>query len=241
METEARAYQDGIDFYVSRGLVIQARRLEDGTISIERQKRQYQPKKKKLDCSRLLTILVVYLIGALLIGMMEKMSDFGTCILAVEAFVWLATFVFYQYVSKNKETSEYHAAEHKVLNFMDDYKKVPQDLQDIRLMPSLSIRCGSTIIAVLYTLVTLVTLGVVLFPHLGLKILWCPAACLITLWLWANDKLYFFQKFVIREPSMEELEVALLGVQEYVKTKEEIRQWIKQNNSEKHSKTTLER
>ena len=83
-------------------------------------------------------------------------------------------------------------------------------------MSSYSYRCGSTILVVIMTLLTLCICGILYIPTLILKILWIALSIFITLYLWANNKCDFIQKFVVVNPSYSEVEVAFIGGKEYL-------------------------
>ena len=141
-------------------------------------------------------------------------------ILGVIAIIWLGIICYYFFSSKTPDmvqSHKYHAAEHKVLNYVDKNGKAPENCDELMQMSSVSYRCGSTIIAVIMILLTLCISGFVCIPMLFFKIIWIAISIFITLYLWANGKCDFLQKFVIEEPTYDEIEVALLGVKEYLK------------------------
>ena len=105
---------------------------------------------------------------------------------------------------------------------IDKYKKEPETCEDVMKMSSYSYRCGSTILVVIMTLLTLCICGILYIPTLILKILWIAFSIFITLYLWANNKCDFLQKFVVVEPSYSEVEVAFIGGKDYLKTKQKI-------------------
>ena len=109
-----------------------------------------------------------------------------------------------------------------ILNYIDKYKKEPETCEDVMKMSSYSYRCGSTILVVIMTLLTLCICGILYIPTLILKILWIAFSIFITLYLWANNKCDFLQKFVVVEPSYSEVEVAFIGGKDYLKTKQKI-------------------
>lgn len=105
---------------------------------------------------------------------------------------------------------------------MINTKKEPETCEDVMKMSSYSYRCGSTILVVIMTLLTLCICGILYIPTLILKILWIAFSIFITLYLWANNKCDFLQKFVVVEPSYSEVEVAFIGGKDYLKTKQKI-------------------
>jgi hypothetical protein len=59
-------------------------------------------------------------------------------------------------------------------------------------------------------------LSVIFLSHTGLKVIGCVLSFLVVFLLWGLGYLDFFQKFVIKEPTIEELEVAYAGMLAYI-------------------------
>lgn len=57
-------------------------------------------------------------------------------------------------------------AEHKFFNYIDKYKKEPETCEDVMKMSSYSYRCGSTVLVVIMTLLTLCICGILYIPTL---------------------------------------------------------------------------
>lgn len=217
---EARSFDNGLEFYLhEKNITLSVLRNSDGKIDIftENYIKPFKREKttwKTSICSFLLAILFMFL--------QTTSLHTGIKILLILGLIWIATFIFYYSLFKNpKKTNsyKYHAAEHKVLNYVDKYGKATNNVEDVMKMSSYSIRCGSTLVAVVYVFVTLITLGIVFIPSIFLKILWVALSIFLTMYLWANNKCYFFQKLAIIEPTYAEVEVATVGLCEYFKLK----------------------
>lgn len=170
-----------------------------------------------------LIILSMFAISILFSFICNYCNSYKIEIIAILVFIWIGTFGYYFIKSKNHNKFmlfRYHAAEHKVLNYIDKFGKATQDCYEIMKMPSISIRCGSTIIAVIYVLISLMLIGILFMPWTILKILWCVISLFITIYLWGKGKCDFFQKLVLKDPEYAEVELATRGLWEYMKMKE---------------------
>ena len=103
-----------------------------------------------------------------------------------------------------------------VVNYIEKYDKIPDSCEALKNITPVSIRCGSTAIAVKLILLTMVVYGVLFVPGILLKIVWCVFSTLFTCYLWIKGWCNFFQKLVLKTPSEDELQVALEGVKKYV-------------------------
>lgn len=218
---EARSYNDGIEFYVhDKNISIRLTRNLNGDIVISKHNAINRFEKvKNSQINRLVSIAI----SILFTFIFYYCNSYKIQIIAILALIWIYTFVYYFVNSKNSNKFmlfRYHAAEHKVLNYMDKYGKATQDFYEIMKMPSISIRCGSTIIVVVYVLISLFVIGILFMPWIILKILWCIISIFITLYLWANGKCNFLQKLALKEPGYAEVELATRGLWEYMKMKE---------------------
>lgn len=218
---EARSYDDGIEYYVNnKNISIRVTRNSKGEIVLTKQNIANRFKKVKESWLVKLAMIVVSILFAFIYN---YISNFKIEVIAIVALFWITTFLYYFINSKNPKkfmSFRYHAAEHKALNYIDKYGKATQDCYEIMKMPSISIRCGSTVIAIVYVLFSLIIIGVLFIPGIILKILWCAFSLFITLYLWANGKCDFFQKLVLKNPGYEEVELATYGLCEYMKMKE---------------------
>jgi len=218
---EARSFNDGMEFYDHKNNTsIRLTRDSNGDIVIEKQNITKQLKKVK---NGPLKTIAMFAISILFTFIFNYCHNYKIEIIAILLFIWIVTFGYYFINSKNPNnfmSFKYHAAEHKVLNYMDKFGKATQDCFEIMKMSSISIRCGSTIIAVTYVLISLLTIGILFMPWLILKILWCITSLFITLYLWGKGKCNFFQKLVLKDPEYAEIELATKGLWEYMKMKE---------------------
>jgi len=142
-------------------------------------------------------------------------------VILVALLVWEVVLFFYIERNKNKNNTQsfkYHAAEHKVLNYVDKYgKNAVLDVEKVMNMSSISFRCGSTVLTVGLIFATLFLVGKAFIPWLILKIVWLVISGYIALKLWANGKCDFLQKLVVLPPTYEEVEVAVEGMKEYLR------------------------
>lgn len=217
----AKSYENGIDF-VSRNhdFVIRARRDSNGRVTISKGEAStfYESElmRKKGSIKQILAILVFSIFIALTLQLnIQKGVKTLICI----ATVWIITLGYY-FLRSQKATDftlyRFHGAEHKVLNYLDRYHSAPADIYMIKNTSNISYRCGSTMVAVIYYLATLITLSLVFLPTIGFKVVGCVLSVLVVLLLWALGYCNSFQKFLVKEPTMEELEVAYAGMLAYV-------------------------
>lgn len=216
---EARSFDKGIEFY-GKDVVIVATRQEDKVIISKSKfsKLKVQRQKHTISYGALLFAIIVTLIFQYL----SFLENSKIQILVVVAIIWLGIICYYFFSSRTSDmvqSNKYHAAEHKFLNYVDKYGKVPENCDELMKMSSISYRCGSTILVVIMILLTLCISGFLCIPLLVFKIVWIAISIFITLYLWANGKCDFLQKLVIEEPTYDEVEVALLGAKEYWKLK----------------------
>ncbi len=223
---EACAVSDGIDFHIPKSnLVISARRNEEEQIVISKHPKREKNERPLQTLQGMILVILYALLLSISINYIESAKIRTIVVLFA---MWAGVFVYYFLKSKRKEdfaSFRYHAAEHKALNYLDRYNEAPSEVSFLMNTSSYSVRCGSTMIAVLCTIITLVTLSVVFLPWIWLKVIGCILSFVVVFLLWAFDFLNFFQKFVIREPTWDEVEVAYEGLKEYVKERkhEEIR------------------
>lgn len=218
---ESKSFNDGIEFYEhKKNISIRLRRNADGEIIITR-KNSIDNFEKIKDSP--LSILIIFVLSAILAFIYNCLEDYKVKMLVTIVYIWICTYGYFFINSKktkNQMLFKYHAAEHKALNYLDRYEAATQDCNKIMKMPSISFRCGSTLIAFMYILVSLVSVGLLFIPNIFLKILWCISSLILTVFLWIKGKCNFFQKFVIKEPDYEQVELAMIGLEEYMKIKE---------------------
>lgn len=212
---EAQAFSDGLEFYAhQKNITLRVTRDYTGNIVINKYNyiKDFERKKNKP-----ITNILIFCVS-LLFTIFSTI--FHVNLITFLAFIWMVTFAYFFISSKNPDNAsmhKYHASEHKVLNYMDKYNTYPENYHEVMKMPSLSIRCGTTLVAVVYVFVTLIILGISFIPGILLKILWCLFSIYLTLYFWANGFCYFFQKMVIKEPSDSEVELATIALCEYKK------------------------
>lgn len=216
---EARSHDNGIDFYInSKNITIKATRNEEGNIVVTKENFISPVKKTKTNPLILLAISILFSI------IVSNIDNWKLDFVVILVFAWIivtGVFIIRSKNTKNEQSFRYHAAEHKVFNYWQKHEKLPIDCNDVQKMSSISYVCGSTLIAILLIFVTLSSLGLLFIPSIILKILWVLGSIFITFYLWAIGKCDFFQKLVLRKPTIEEVEVAVCGFCEYIKLKNE--------------------
>ena len=217
---EARAYSNGIDFYVqSKKMTIQARREKDGSISVRKTYDNPQIEKTRY---RFLIVAGFTVIATLLWKLVED-AAMSYKIIAVLVLAWLTAFGYFFITSKissNKSTFRYHAAEHKVLNYYMKHKSIPTTIEELAKEKSISFCCGSTVLTVVLLFATIVGLVLTFAPIWWVVLISVLVAAYVVLAMWANGYCDFLQKYALIEPSKNELEVALKGAEEYEKIKD---------------------
>lgn len=214
----ARSFDKGIEFY-GKDIVIVATRQE-GKVIISKSKFSCLKDKKNRTVSYVALLFAI--IGTPVFKYLSILENSKIKILGVVVLIWLGIICYYFFSSRTSDrvqANKYHAAEHKVLNYLDKYGKAPENCDELMKMSSISYRCGSTFLVVIMILLTLCIGGFLYIPILVFKIVWIAISIFITLYLWANGKCDFLQKLVIEEPTYDEVEVAFLGAKEYFKQK----------------------
>ena len=215
---EARAYNEGIEFYPKNGKVIFAKRC-NGKV-VESRNSSYSEKKENSFKSKIF-LLFFCAVNVVIFSIIGKLKIPNIEVILVALLVWEVVLFFYIERNKNKNNTQsfkYHAAEHKVLNYVDKYgKNAVLDVEKVMNMSSISFRCGSTVLTVGLIFATLFLVGKAFIPWLILKIVWLVISGYIALKLWANGKCDFLQKLVVLPPTYEEVEVAVEGMKEYLR------------------------
>ena len=220
----ARSYNDGIDFFVSgKNIIVSARRGKDGRVIVTQSRKAEVKSKedKRFKAIKTIILLAIAMILAIVynfLGTFCRIEEFQKILLL--PLMWGGTFAYYYIIAKNPATpnlSKYHAAEHKVLNYCDKYRGETLDCDKVMQMSCISMRCGSTVIAVIMILVTTILPGVWYIPWLPLKLIWIAISVIVSMYLWARGKCNFLQKMVIEAPGREEIEVAVLGMEECIR------------------------
>lgn len=122
--SEARSFNDGIEFY-GKDIIIIATRKDD-KVKIEKSKSprlKYSNKFVKTIICLLLTIISNLILNTF--------QDFKVQILLIIALFWSSVICFFFFNSrndKNVQCYKYHTAEHKFFNYIDKYKKRTRNL-----------------------------------------------------------------------------------------------------------------
>lgn len=219
---EARAVDKGILFYDNENKrTIFATRDDDGKVEVKTDNKIVNVIEKEKKYKRAIAGFTAIIFS---IAMCVFENNVKAIIIIAVAVIWVTILMYYiaSYLDKeNHQSFRYHAAEHKVLNYIDFHDCQPPDIETAMKSSSISYRCGSTFIAMILVLGTLLTLGITFLPYIILKILWILLSLAITAVLWFKGKLNFLQKLCIKKPGQDEVEVALMGVREYLKSKNE--------------------
>lgn len=212
--SEARSYSQGIEFLVRCGygnVVIRGKRNTDGTVFVELDDKF---KKEKTKGKTLISIIVAMcaIPIAVLASKVESYINISLVGIELISIFWLAIILYIVYMKEQKDKEEmyrYHAAEHKALNYLEKHGRIPKTIDELRQMDKYYISCGTTLLCVAMLFVTMVFLVFAFVPYLALKIVSFAIATILILYLWANGKCNFIQKYFVLEPTNAELEVAL--------------------------------
>lgn len=212
--SEARSYSQGIEFLVRCGygnVVIRGKRNTDGTVFVELDDKF---KKEKAKGKTLISIIVAMcaIPIAILVSKVESYINISLVGIELISIFWLAIILYIVYMKEQKDKEEmyrYHAAEHKALNYLEKHGRIPQTIDELRQMDKYYISCGTTLLFIEMLFITMVFLVFAFVPYLALKIVSFAIATILILYLWANGKCNFIQKYFVLEPTNAELEVAL--------------------------------
>ena len=220
--SEARAHSCGVDFYVpEKRITIRAVRKPNCEIEVTKVpgiqfNKSYSLKNTTKFKIILLTTAILY--SFIIDGLRKYIDIWSFNLILVCAFLWVVMFLYYRAENKNQDSyweHRYHGAEHKLLNYVDKYKKVPESIDDVKNMSIFSVRCGSTVLTFLLLVATMITLIIWTIPGVILKIIFSILSVFICIFLWGRGNLDFFQRSVVKEPGDAELEVVIAGVKEY--------------------------
>lgn len=217
--TEARAYHDGVDFYADN-IIIRVKRDANGEVKATREK--WRKLNKRSFCGYFLGFMFFFFYCIILNYLSFVNSNLACVLLLVMG--WLFAFIFYYTQSQepsNEMVFKYHAAQHKILNYLKKYDVVNIECDKVMKMNSFLDKCGSNFIAIVLIEATCITIGHLIFSWVIANIIWLIGSLILTYYLWNNGKCDFFQKLTILEPSREEIEVVCVAVREYVKLKSE--------------------
>lgn len=214
-----KSYDDGIDFSVKDGkkrYVIRTKKNKNGEIEISTCNCYSNVAKNSKNRNILSAIFAVIFVG-MYTTLKDQTSNLITIVgwLIVLALFWLGLIGYCYFESKeekNKVTARYHSAEHKVLNYYFKYSKLPQTVDDIRNEPNVYICCGSSLVAVILLFLTLVFVSLLIFPNIILKSIAVIVSVFVSFILWAKGKCNFIQKFFLKPPTDNELELAIYAM-----------------------------
>lgn len=220
-----KSYKNGIDFSFEdegKKQIISARKLENGEITtsfVNAFTRERNNSISKKIFSAILALLIV--MGSYFLESRGiKFSTSTMCIICLSVF-WIGILLFCYYEHKklaNDAVLRYHSAEHKVLNYYYRTFKLPQSVEEIRLEENIYVFCGSTIVAVISVFVSLIVFSIfVLKWPIGIIF-----SILTTLFMWAKGKCDFLQKFFLKEPTYQELELAICAMKVLAKKEENV-------------------
>lgn len=220
-----KSYKNGIDFSFEdegKKQIISARKLESGEITTSFVNTFTKEKNNSIS-KKIFSAILAFLVAMgsyFLESQGVKISTSTMCIICLIVF-WVSILLFCFFEHKklaNEAVLRYHSAEHKVLNYYYRTFKLPQSVEDIRLEENIYIFCGSTIVAVISVFVSLIVLSLfVLKWPIGIIF-----SILTTLLMWAKGKCDFIQKFFIKEPTHQEMELAICAMKALAKKKENV-------------------
>lgn len=219
-----KSYDNGIDFTVNdgeRNFVYSARRNARDEIETCRNV-MYE----RINNNNLLKTIISAILSISIVLIIEIFKDvsnplfvkFGWLLAIAVFWVGFLAFTFFDGRSeKNKKTARYHSVEHKILNFYTEYGYLPRTTDDLEKMSSVYICCGSTIAVVIAIFVTLTAISMLFVPTIIFKILAIIISAGVTFFLWATEKCNFAQKWTLRNPTHEEIELGVCAMHRLAK------------------------
>lgn len=189
---------------------------------------------------KLTIILDIILVLALLF-----MKQFGYAILAVSfslllsipLSIFLTEIYILQHTEEGRKNARFHAAEHKMVNAYRKYQKVPT-IEQIKKASRYTTLCGSLeIIIPLFSQVGLYILLILsneLFSNLYLKLgsMLISGGIAFLLYHYGETLFQFFEIFLTKTPSNEELEISLEAIKGFVLLEQFLTQEISINEME---------
>lgn len=113
-----------------------------------------------------------------------------------------------------KEAKEYHAAEHMVINAFEKYERIPT-LQELKETSFYSSMCGSN--NIVFCSITIFLLGVYLKYSSREMLYIVSLIMIINIVLYINNTYKYIQAFMLKSPTNEKLNLALLALEELIK------------------------
>lgn len=214
-----KSYENGIDFSVKDGnkrYVLRTRKNENGEIETSICNCYSNVAKNSKNRNILSAIFAVIFVG-MYISLKGQTSSFITIAgwLIVLALFWLGLIGYCYFESKDEKnvaSARYHSAEHKVLNYYFKHSKLPESVHEIKNKSNVYICCGSSVVAVVLLFLTLVFISLLIFPNIILKSVGIIVSVFASFILWAHGKCNFIQKFFIKPPTEDELELAIYAM-----------------------------
>ena len=218
--TLALSHKDGIDFFVrNKKMVIHMTKQPDGEIKMEKYNGTVKVKRFELgNPMKLILIPIILSLPSIFKGLDTNQSIL-LAIIGLFVFPYLSVLFDYKYPSMQSR-SRFHAAEHKVFNYIEEYRRPPKNVEDLAKMSSITKDCGTSTKVMNCALLFLFALVIMYVPTVPFKIFGCLVSLLIVYYLWDTNKLNFIQKLTIAEPTESELTLALIGINEYWKLKD---------------------
>ena len=161
-------------------------------------------------------IFAVIFVG-MYVSLKDQTSDVITIVgwLIVLVLFWIGLIGYCYFESKDEKnavTARYHSAEHKVLNYYFKHSKLPESVHEIKNKSNVYICCGSSLVAVVLLFLTLVFISLLIFPNIILKSVGVIVSVFVSFILWAHGKCDFIQKFYLKPPTEDELELAIYAM-----------------------------
>ena len=219
-----KSYENGIDFLVKDGkrkFIYSARRNQDDSIetfvSNSYTKVHTRAPWEYALCG-IVTILFVLIILFFKTIENASLAKWGWILSLITFWIGFVTFLYLQSRDeRNKATARFHAVEHKVLNFYQKYAYLPRTTDDIEKMSAIYMGCGATLIIVIALFSTFAALSILIVPTILLKSLCVAISGVITMYCWANGKCDFAQKWLVKRPTHEEIELGVCAMHRLAK------------------------
>lgn len=220
--SEARSYSQGIEFLVrceKGSIIVRGKRDLGGNVVVELDNNF--TKERFVSRFKMSIIIATFsLIMAWLGSIIKDHINVHVIGLEILTILWFTVILYALFMKGQKSREEiyrYHGAEHKVLNYIEKYNKIPKTIEELRKADRLYISCGMTILAVIMLVITMAFLAFSFVPYLVLKVFVFLISLVLIFYLWANGKCDFLQRCIVLEPTDCELEVAIEAMKVYEK------------------------
>lgn len=203
-----RSFLDGIELSKDGkySLVVVTK---EGKIIREHQKRNATDIPHK-DGKEVVDNILILLLLSVPTFRMEKLAD-----IMIYTAVAMILEVILLGITTSKETKEYHGAEHTIINAFEKYKRVPT-IEELRRTSPYSPMCGSS--SVVFCSITIFLLG--LYCKYSSEVLdKISYVMIINIILYLSYSYKYIQIFMIKKPTEDKLNLALLALEELVKQK----------------------